>query len=265
MKPGVRGRDVDEAQRRLMEKNGSDTVMWSTGHPVGYVAHDTGPNLGGSRGVSLRPAALKPLKAGMVFSFDGFHAWTLEVVAEEDRSVEEMAVVHEGRRRIPDAARRTGVDWSLAGLVFQQGNQRQRFVAIRAADLRLRHEVATGCGIICWPQMRLAVVYRIEIDAGHAGRFTLRHAGYGPMIEGAMQQAPQPGRRYSIVGRVAGNSSNLFGNRLTLGLAPGLYAWRCGRRAVRPIHGTAVCYPGSRRGQFRAPAAGTASQGDQHR
>ncbi|MEE4193347.1 MAG: M24 family metallopeptidase [Halieaceae bacterium] len=94
MKPGVRGIDVDEAQRKLMEKNGSEHVMWSTGHPVGYVAHDTGPNLGGARGTSVRPAALKPLKAGMVFAFDGFHAWNLEGGGLKTISVEEMAVIH---------------------------------------------------------------------------------------------------------------------------------------------------------------------------
>jgi len=49
MKPGVRGVDVDKAQRILMKKAKSEFVMWSTGHPVGYVAHDVGPNLGGSQ------------------------------------------------------------------------------------------------------------------------------------------------------------------------------------------------------------------------
>ncbi len=93
MKPGVRGIDVDEAQRKLMEQNGSEHVMWSTGHPVGYVAHDTGPNLGGARSASVRPAALKPLKAGMVFAFDGFHAWHLEGGGLKTISVEEMVVV----------------------------------------------------------------------------------------------------------------------------------------------------------------------------
>ncbi len=95
MKPGVRGIDVDEAQRKLMEKNGSEHVMWSTGHPVGYVAHDTGPNLGGSRSAGVRPAAMKPLKAGMVFAFDGFHAWTLEGGGLKTISVEEMAEIKE--------------------------------------------------------------------------------------------------------------------------------------------------------------------------
>ncbi len=93
MRPGVRGIDVDAAQRELMESNGSEPVMWSTGHPVGYVAHDTGPNLGGSRSDKPRPTALKPLRAGMVFAFDGFHAWTLEGGGLKTISVEEMVVI----------------------------------------------------------------------------------------------------------------------------------------------------------------------------
>jgi len=93
MKPGVRGIDVDAAQRTLMKQNGSEYVMWSTGHPVGYVAHDTGPNLGGSESQSPRPAAMKALKAGMVFAFDGFHAWQLADGSLKTISVEEMAVI----------------------------------------------------------------------------------------------------------------------------------------------------------------------------
>ncbi|MEE8303899.1 MAG: M24 family metallopeptidase [Candidatus Tectomicrobia bacterium] len=95
MRPGVKGIEVDAAQRALMKKNGSDYVMWSTGHPVGYVAHDTGPNLGGSQSPGARPAAHKPLKAGMVFAFDGFHAWQLADGATKSISVEEMAVITE--------------------------------------------------------------------------------------------------------------------------------------------------------------------------
>ncbi len=38
MKPGVKVIGVDRAQRDLMTKAGSEFVMWSTGHPVGYVA-----------------------------------------------------------------------------------------------------------------------------------------------------------------------------------------------------------------------------------
>lgn len=95
MKPGVKGVDVDAAQRVLMEKNKSEYVMWSTGHPVGYVAHDTGPNLGGSQLVTPRPSAQKTLKEGMVFAFDGFHSWKLTDSTFKTISVEEMAVITE--------------------------------------------------------------------------------------------------------------------------------------------------------------------------
>lgn len=95
MKPGVRGEDVDAAQRALMQENGSEYVMWSTGHPVGYVAHDAGPNLGGSHIPGQRPAAQLKLKPGMVFAFDGFHAWTLQDGGTKTISVEEMVVITE--------------------------------------------------------------------------------------------------------------------------------------------------------------------------
>ena len=95
MKPGVRGEDVDAAQRKLMEKNGSEYVMWSTGHPVGYVAHDAGPNLGGSHIPRQRSAAQLLLKPGMVFAFDGFHSWQLTDSTTKTISVEEMAVITE--------------------------------------------------------------------------------------------------------------------------------------------------------------------------
>ena len=95
MAPGVKGIEVDRAQRVLMEKAGSEYVMWSTGHPVGYVAHDVGPNLGGSQAPSVRPAAQKELQAGMTFAFDGFHAWKLDQENLKTISVEEMAVVTE--------------------------------------------------------------------------------------------------------------------------------------------------------------------------
>jgi Xaa-Pro aminopeptidase len=95
MKPGVKGVEVDRAQRVLMEKAKSEYVMWSTGHPVGYVAHDVGPNLGGSQASHVRPASEKELKAGMTFAFDGFHSWKLEDGSLKTISVEEMAVVTE--------------------------------------------------------------------------------------------------------------------------------------------------------------------------
>jgi Xaa-Pro dipeptidase len=93
MKPGVKGEDVDRAQRDLMDANGSLNVPWSTGHPVGYVAHDVGPNLGGARIPTPRPAAQKLLKKGMTFAFDGFHCWKQADGTEKTISVEEMAVV----------------------------------------------------------------------------------------------------------------------------------------------------------------------------
>ena len=95
MKPGVRGIDVDRAQHVLMEAAGSEPVPWSTGHPVGYVAHDTGPNLGGSQNNNPRATSLKPLKAGMVFAFDGFHSWKRPDGTTKTISVEEMAVITE--------------------------------------------------------------------------------------------------------------------------------------------------------------------------
>ncbi|NNJ72135.1 MAG: aminopeptidase P family protein [Enterobacterales bacterium] len=95
MRPGVRGEDVDAAQRALMKKNKSEHVMWSTGHPVGYVAHDVGPNLGGSHIPGQRPAAQKLLKTGMVFAFDGFHAWQLANGKTKTISVEEMVVIND--------------------------------------------------------------------------------------------------------------------------------------------------------------------------
>lgn len=93
MRPGVRGIEVDAAQRELMERAGSLPVMWSTGHPVGYVAHDVGPNLGGARSEQPRPAAMRVLREGMVFAFDGFHSWARPDGTTKTISVEEMAVV----------------------------------------------------------------------------------------------------------------------------------------------------------------------------
>uniref|UniRef100_UPI004047B201 M24 family metallopeptidase n=2 Tax=Roseivirga sp. TaxID=1964215 RepID=UPI004047B201 len=93
MKPGAKGSEVDLAQRILMEAAGSESVPWSTGHPVGYVAHDVGPNLGGGRSSRPRAAAEKLLREGMTFAFDGFHAWKRADGTEKTISVEEMAVV----------------------------------------------------------------------------------------------------------------------------------------------------------------------------
>ena len=95
MKPGVKGIDVDRAQRELMKKRNSEYVMWSTGHPVGYVAHDVGPNLGGSQSSHVRPAAEKQLEVGMTFAFDGFYSWKRQDGSFKTISVEEMVVINE--------------------------------------------------------------------------------------------------------------------------------------------------------------------------
>lgn len=97
MRPGVRGYDVDKAQREWMTEAGSLYVMWSTGHPVGYWAHDVGPSLGGAQ----RPGppsgdGLRELRPGQVFAYDGFFSWEVEEEGRKDVktiSVEEMAAV----------------------------------------------------------------------------------------------------------------------------------------------------------------------------
>jgi len=95
MQPGSTGYDVDRVQRNWMDENGSMDVMWNTGHPVGYVAHDVGPSLGGAqRGRDPHPTAFRELRAGNVFAFDGFFMWEIEG-GTKTISVEEMAVVTE--------------------------------------------------------------------------------------------------------------------------------------------------------------------------
>lgn len=88
MKPGATGKDVDSAQRAVMEATNSKHVMWSTGHPVGYVAHDSGPSLS-----STNENGAKQLKVGMTFAFDGFHSWIMENGQAKTISVEEMVVI----------------------------------------------------------------------------------------------------------------------------------------------------------------------------
>lgn len=95
LRPGVRGYDVDKAQRDGMRAAGSEPVPWGTGHPVGYWAHDAGPALSGAQ--SDKPpqgAALRLVRPGQTFAFDGFFAWKLPAEGETKTiSVEEMAVV----------------------------------------------------------------------------------------------------------------------------------------------------------------------------
>lgn len=101
MKPGATGADIDRAQRKVMRENGSVAVRWSTGHPVGYWAHDSGPALsGGKEGATPRGRQLEPLQPGMTFAFDGFHSWPLSDSTTKTISVEEMVVITE-----------TGAEW----------------------------------------------------------------------------------------------------------------------------------------------------------
>ena len=96
MKPGVRGYDVDKAQRDWMKEAGSEWVMWGTGHPVGYWAHDVGPALSGAqREGPPSGAAVRVLRPGQTFAFDGFYSWKLAGADAGTKtiSVEEMAVV----------------------------------------------------------------------------------------------------------------------------------------------------------------------------
>ena len=96
MKPGATGNEVDRAQRLVLEENGSQPVMWGTGHPVGYWAHDSGPGLSGGRlGQELPRVATQVLKPGMTFAFDGFHKWSLTDSTTKTISVEEMVVITE--------------------------------------------------------------------------------------------------------------------------------------------------------------------------
>ena len=95
MKPGNTGQQVDAAQRKVMRDTNSRSVMWSTGHPVGYVAHDTGPAFSDGLKESPRSAALRTLKPGMTFAFDGFHSWLMADGNPKTISVEEMVVITE--------------------------------------------------------------------------------------------------------------------------------------------------------------------------
>ena len=99
MKPGMRGYDVDKAQREWMIKTGSLPIKWGTGHPVGYWAHGVGPYLTGAQ-LDDPPSGdmLRVLRPGQTFAYDGFFSWEIDhegAKAEKMISVEEMAVVTE--------------------------------------------------------------------------------------------------------------------------------------------------------------------------
>lgn len=94
MRPGVRGWDVDRAQREVLERHGSIPIIWSTGHPVGYWAHDVGPRLGGAAGGAPPSGdASRELRPGHTFAFDGFFGWPQDDGTTKTISVEEMVVV----------------------------------------------------------------------------------------------------------------------------------------------------------------------------
>ncbi len=90
MRSGATGYDVDLAQRKVMQARESLPVMWSTGHPVGYVAHDSGPALNSK---SNNPSNQLPLKPNMTFAFDGFYKWIMPNGDPKTISVEEMVVI----------------------------------------------------------------------------------------------------------------------------------------------------------------------------
>ncbi|NNM32688.1 MAG: aminopeptidase P family protein [Gemmatimonadetes bacterium] len=103
MRPGATGWDVDKAQREVLEEAGSIPIIWSTGHPVGYWAHDVGPRLGGAAGGGEPSGdAARPLRPGQTFAFDGFFGWPREDGTTKTISVEEMVVITED-----------GADWLI--------------------------------------------------------------------------------------------------------------------------------------------------------
>jgi Xaa-Pro aminopeptidase len=96
MRPGATGWDVDRAQRQVLRDRGSIPIIWGTGHPVGYWAHDVGPALsGGHFGRAPTLSSQRPLRAGHTFAFDGFFGWTREDGTTKTISVEEMVVITE--------------------------------------------------------------------------------------------------------------------------------------------------------------------------
>jgi len=130
MRPGATGAQVDSAQRLAMAAAGSLPVPWGTGHAVGYWAHDAGPG--------LNRRETRPLAAGHVLAFDGFHAWAFDERAgggatpapawgagTKTISVEEMAVV------TPDGAEYLVPPQERLILVPARGTARGRAPAAR--------------------------------------------------------------------------------------------------------------------------------------
>ena len=103
MRPGVRGYDVDLAQREWAREAGSLPTPWSTGHPVGYWTQDVGPRLGDALGSSPPSGdALRELRPGQTFAFGGMFAWRPHGAAVGETTtiaVKEMVVVTDSGAR----------------------------------------------------------------------------------------------------------------------------------------------------------------------
>ena len=99
MRPGVKGWEVDRVQIEWQRERGSLRHWASTGHPVGYWAHDVGPSIGGyDTGTPPRGNQLRELEPGMMFGYDGNAVWPAEddgVTGTKSITIEEMGLVTE--------------------------------------------------------------------------------------------------------------------------------------------------------------------------
>lgn len=97
MRPGLFGWEVDKVQIEWMAERGSLKHWASTGHSVGYWAHDAGPAIAGyQKDASPTGGGTRKLEPGMVFAFDGTFEWAAtDAGAKGNRKItsEEMAVV----------------------------------------------------------------------------------------------------------------------------------------------------------------------------
>ncbi len=99
MRPGVMGWEVEKVQIDWQRERGSLRHWASTGHPVGYWAHDVGPSIGGyDTGDPPRGNQLRELEPGMMFGYDGNAVWPAEddgVTGTKSITIEEMGLVTE--------------------------------------------------------------------------------------------------------------------------------------------------------------------------
>jgi Xaa-Pro aminopeptidase len=96
MRPGATGWDADKAQREVLVERGSIPLIWRTGHPVGFWAHDLGPRLGGAAsGDAPSVESARPLREGPTFAFNGCFGWGREDGTTKTISVEERVVITE--------------------------------------------------------------------------------------------------------------------------------------------------------------------------